>query len=111
MTTRRQTLAGGAALALTGGAKAMATPKSDVLEGHDALDLAALVKARKVSPTELLEAAIIRAEALNPRFNFMAQKHYDYARRKIAEGLPQGPFTGVPWLLKDLNTYIATVKF
>ena len=107
MTTRRQTLAGGAALALTGGAKAMATPKSDVLEGHDALGLAALVKARKVSPTELLEAAIIRAEALNPRFNFMAQKHYDYARRKIAEGLPQGPFTGVPWLLKDLNTYIA----
>ncbi len=107
MTTRRQTLAGGAALALTGGAKAMATSKSDVLEGHDALGLAALVKARKVSPTELLEAAIIRAEALNPRFNFMAQKHYDYARRKIAEGLPQGPFTGVPWLLKDLNTYIA----
>lgn len=78
-----------------------------VLDQHDSLGLAALVRARKVSPTELLEAAISRAESLNPRFNFMAQKHYDYARRRIAEGLPKGPFTGVPWLLKDLNTYIA----
>lgn len=81
--------------------------KNDLLDGHDALGLAALVKDRKASPTELLDAAIARAEAMNPRFNFMAQRHYDYARAAIAKGLPQGPFTGVPWLLKDLNTYIA----
>ena len=54
----------------------------------------------------MLDAAIARAEALNPRFGFMAQKHYDFARAEIARGLPDGPFTGVPWLLKDLNTYV-----
>lgn len=79
----------------------------DVIDSHDAMGLAALVKARQVSPSELLEASIARAEALNPRFNFIAQRHYDYARKAIAAGLPQGPFTGVPWLLKDLNTYLA----
>ncbi len=79
---------------------------ADVLDTHDAMGLAALVRRRKVSPSELLEAAIARAEALDPRFNFMAQKHYDYARAEIARGLPEGPFTGVPWLLKDLAAYI-----
>lgn len=108
MMDRRHVLATGAALAIASPLKA-ARPqgKNDLLDGHDALGLAGLVKARKVSPTELLEAAISRTEALNPRFNFMAQKHYDYGRAAIAKGLPQGPFTGVPWLLKDLNTFIA----
>ncbi|TXI07433.1 MAG: amidase [Novosphingobium sp.] len=106
-TTRREALAGGIALAATAGLPGNAHAMSEVLDTHDSLGLADLVKKRKVSPTELLEAAIGRAEALNPRFNFMAQKHYDYARKAIAAGLPQGPFSGVPWLLKDLNTYIA----
>jgi amidase len=79
---------------------------SSILDGHDALGLAELVKSGAVSPTELLDAAIAGVEAMNPRFNFMAQRHYDYAMAAIAKGLPQGPFTGVPWLLKDLNTYI-----
>jgi Asp-tRNA(Asn)/Glu-tRNA(Gln) amidotransferase A subunit family amidase len=78
-----------------------------LLATHDAVGLAQLVRRRQVSPGELLEAAIARTEALNPRFNFIAQRHYDYARKAIAAGLPEGPFTGVPWLLKDLNTNIA----
>lgn len=78
-----------------------------LLSSHDALGLAGLVRQRQVSPSELLEAAIARTEALNPRFNFVAQRHYDYARKALAAGLPKGPFTGVPWLLKDLNTHIA----
>lgn len=78
-----------------------------VLDSHDSLGLAALVKARQVSASELLEAAIARAERLDPALNFMAQKHYDYGRKAVAAGLPSGPFHGVPWLLKDLNTYIA----
>ncbi|WP_298670531.1 amidase [uncultured Sphingomonas sp.] len=77
-----------------------------LLGERDALGLAALVKAGEVSPAELLEAAIARAEALDPQFNFMAQRHYDRARAAIARGLPDGPLAGVPWLLKDLNTYI-----
>ena len=111
MMTRRAVVAGGAAAATVilaaEGRAAHAAGPSDVLDGHDALGLAALVRQRKVSPTELLDAAIARAEAINPRLNFIAQRHYDFARRAIANGLPQGPFTGVPWLLKDLNTYIA----
>lgn len=115
MATRRDVVAGGAAaLALVGGPLATGAVAAEsgrgsgtVLDEQDATGLAALVRARKVSPGELLEAAIARAEALNPRFNFMAQQHYDFAAAAIAGGLPQGPFTGVPWLLKDLNTHIA----
>ncbi|HQS96968.1 MAG: amidase [Novosphingobium sp. 35-62-5] len=106
-TTRREALAGGIALVATAGLPGSANAMDEVLDTHDCLGLADLVRKRKVSPTELLDAAIARTEALNPRFNFMAQKHYDYARKAIAGGLPQGPFTGVPWLLKGLNTYIA----
>lgn len=108
--TRRAMVAAGAAVAVGGvaGAKpAAAAAKAGLLDGHDALGLAALVKTRQVSPSELLDAAIARCEAMNPRFNFLARDHYDYARKAIARGLPQGPFTGVPWLEKDLNTFIA----
>ena len=107
--TRRESMAnvGAAALAgMTGTAKAAVT-RSSPLDTHDALGLAQLVRDKQISPSELLDAAIARTEALNPRFNFMAQKHYEHGRAAIANGLPQGPFTGVPWLLKDLNTYIA----
>lgn len=105
--TRREAIAGGLALCATAGLSGNAQAMEEVLDSHDSLGLAGLVKARKVSPAELLEAAIARAERLNPRFNFMAQKHYDRARMAVARGLPDGPFRGVPWLLKDLNTYIA----
>ncbi|MBM3512193.1 MAG: amidase [Alphaproteobacteria bacterium] len=83
------------------------TRRTSPLDTHDALGLAELIRERKVSPYEVLEEAIARAESLNPRFNFIAQQHYELSRAAIARGLPQGPFTGVPWLLKDLNTYIA----
>lgn len=110
MATRREVVAGGAAALATASSPALAAasrPASSPLDEHDALGLAALVRARKVSPVELLDAAIARAEALNPRYNFMAQKLYDRARGQVVQGLPRGPFTGVPWLLKDLNTHIA----
>jgi amidase len=99
-----------AATAIGRVAKTHASPVGkphELLDGYDALGLAALVKAKKVSATELLEAAIARTEALNPRYNFMAQKLYEYGRAQIKPGLPHGPFTGVPWLLKDLNVFIA----
>lgn len=110
MMSRRDVVATGAsAVALGMTTKVTAAPRLRVspLDTHDALGVAEQVRKRKVSPTELLEDAIERAEALNPRFNFMAQKRYDLGRAAIGQGLPQGPFTGVPWLLKDLNTYIA----
>jgi amidase len=107
-TTRRTVLAGSAALGLTGVAQAreQRMAKADEFAGYDALGLAALVKQRKVSPGELLDSAIARSEAANPKFNFLAREHYELARQAITSGLPHGPLSGVPWLIKDLNTYL-----
>ena len=76
-------------------------------ERYDALGLADLVRRREVSAEELLEAAIARVEARNPTVNAVVQKLYDYGRQAIAAGLPQGPFTGVPFVLKDLSASLA----
>jgi amidase/6-aminohexanoate-cyclic-dimer hydrolase len=74
---------------------------------YDAIGLAALVANRKVSPQELLDAAIARTEQVNPRINAVIAKHYDEARAAIRNGLPEGPFRGVPFLLKDLHALLA----
>jgi amidase len=79
-------------------------------EQYDALGLADLVKRGKVSPAELLESAIERVEARNGAVNAVTMKLYDYGRKAIADGLPDGPFTGVPFLLKDLTASLAGVK-
>jgi amidase len=68
---------------------------------YDAMGLAALVKAREVSADELLDAAIARIEQFNPDINALAQIFYDRAKTQIAAGLSDGPFTGVPFLVKD----------
>ena len=68
-------------------------------ERYDALGLAGLVQARHVTPEELLEAAIQRVEARNPLVNAVTMPLYDYGRRAIAAGLPDGPFRGVPFLM------------
>jgi amidase len=79
-------------------------------ERYDGLGLAALVKARQVSAAELLNAAMERAEQRNPATNAIVNRMYDQAQAAIAAGLPTGPFTGVPYLLKDLGPlYAGTV--
>lgn len=72
-------------------------------EDYDALGLAELVRDGEVTAEELLDAAIARAEARNPAVNAIVDKLYDHGRRAIAAGLPDGPFTGVPYLLKDIG--------
>ncbi|MFB9965907.1 amidase [Sinosporangium siamense] len=67
----------------------------------DGLGQAALVKAGEVTPTELLDAAIQRIERANPDVNAVVTTMYDQAHRVAAGSLPDGPFTGVPFLLKD----------
>jgi Asp-tRNA(Asn)/Glu-tRNA(Gln) amidotransferase A subunit family amidase len=69
---------------------------------HDATALAGLVRRGEVSPAELAEAAIGLIERHNPAINAITQRMDDFARAAIAEGLPDGPFRGVPILLKDL---------
>src|SRR5579872_4589595 len=70
---------------------------------YDAVGLADLVRKKEVTPQELLDEAIARTEKVDPKINAVVVKHYDYARRQIEKGLPEGPFTGVPFLLKDLD--------
>ncbi|QJW88264.1 amidase [Spirosoma taeanense] len=70
---------------------------------HDATALADLVRTGEVTPGELLETAIARAEAVNPKLNAIVTPLYDMGR-SIATHLPQGgAFRGVPFLLKDLE--------
>ena len=79
-------------------------------DSYDALGLAALVKAGEVSATEVLEAAIARIEARNPAINAVVMELYDLAAQAIEQGLRQGPFTGVPYLLKDLGSALAGAR-
>ena len=76
-------------------------------ENHDAVGLAALVASGETTPDELLEAAIERVEARNGAVNAVTNRLYDYGRQAIAEGLPDGPLKGVPYLLKDLSASLA----
>ena len=78
-------------------------------ERYDATGLADLVRRRQVSAADLLEAAIERVQARNGAVNAVTMPLYDYARAAIAAGLPDGPFTGVPFLMKDLTASIAGV--
>ncbi|MHB8146855.1 MAG: amidase [Vulcanimicrobiaceae bacterium] len=76
-------------------------------ERYDAIGLAQLVRDRHVTAAELLEAAIQRAEAANPRLNGLVARRYDRARGDAGSGLPDGPFQGVPFLVKDLGPELA----
>lgn len=74
---------------------------------HDATGLARRVARGDVSPVELLDTAIARAEAVNPTLNAVVHRFDERARRWIEDGLPEGPFRGVPLLLKDLTVALA----
>src|SRR6202047_310131 len=75
----------------------------------DGVGLADLVRRKQVSAGELLDEAIARTAKVDPKVNAVVVKHYDYAKRQIDNGLPDGPFTGVPFLLKDLEILGGTV--
>jgi amidase len=75
---------------------------------YDAVGLAELVRKKQVSPEELLDEAIARTAKVDPQINAVVVKHYDYAERQIERGLPDGPFTGVPFLLKDIDVLKGT---
>lgn len=73
------------------------------LGARDATELAGMVASGQVTPTELLDAALAAVEARNPAINAVVLVQEAAARRAIADGLPRGPFRGVPFLLKDLG--------
>jgi amidase len=69
---------------------------------YDGVGLAALLARKEVTPLELVEAAIARAEALNPQLNAIVYRCFDRAREQAKQGVADGPFKGVPFLLKDI---------
>ncbi|MBV8577718.1 MAG: amidase [Acetobacteraceae bacterium] len=75
-------------------------------EQHDAMALAALIGGREVTALEVIEAAIERAEALNPAINAITVPLYERARAAAEAQLGAGPLAGVPFLLKDLGALL-----
>ena len=72
-------------------------------ESYDGLGLADLVLKGEVSPSELVEEAITRIERHNPKLNAVIYKAFDEARTAAKGKLPDGPFKGVPFLIKDID--------
>lgn len=79
-------------------------------EDHDGMGLAALLRQRKVSATELLDAAIARTEQRNPGVNAVVIPMFEQARAAAQAPLADGPFAGVPFLLKDLGLNVPGVR-
>ncbi|HEX4842229.1 MAG TPA: amidase family protein [Limnobacter sp.] len=76
---------------------------------YDALGLAELVRKGEVSAAELLEESIARTNKVNPTIHAVIRPMYDHARLQAKQ--PQdGPFMGVPFLLKDLIASYAGVE-
>ena len=79
----------------------------DLLDG---LAQAELVRRGDVKPIELLDRAIARLERVNGVLNAVVTPMYEHARERALGDLPEGPFRGVPFLLKDLFTAYAGVR-
>ncbi|MCP4415378.1 MAG: amidase [Chloroflexi bacterium] len=75
------------------------------LEDFDALELAKLVKNGEAQPIELLEAAIARAEEVNPQLNAIVTPMYELARESVQKEIPAGKFAGVPFLIKESGAF------
>src|SRR6202050_1522766 len=73
----------------------------------DATAQADLVRRGEASAAELVEAAIGRIEAVNPKLAPVSRTRFDQARAEAAGDLPDGPFRGVPILFKDLGCTVA----
>ncbi len=73
----------------------------------DATELASLVRSGRASPDELVDEAIARIERLDPTINAVIHERFDAARAEARGELPDGPFRGVPFLVKDLGCEMA----
>lgn len=71
----------------------------------DATAQADLVRRREVKPLELVDAAIARVERINPKLNAVIIPLFERARKEAAGTIPDGPFRGVPFAIKDLDVY------
>ena len=80
---------------------------SEEIRSLDATAQAELVAGGEVSPEELVEIAVGRAEEVNPEINAIIGPLYEEGKAAAAGDLPDGPFRGVPFLFKDLGAGLA----
>ncbi|MCW2605504.1 MAG: nylA [Frankiales bacterium] len=73
----------------------------------DATACAELVRTGAASPAELVDDAIARIERVDPQLNAVVRDRFTSARSEAGGELPDGPFRGVPMLLKDLGCHVA----
>src|ERR1043165_8179498 len=78
---------------------------------HDATGLAELIKKKEVTPTELLDIAIKRAEEVNPKMNAVVTKLYDLASEQLKNIDTTAPLGGVPYLIKDLGPQLKGTRY
>jgi amidase len=90
------------------GATQAAAPSAD-LSSYDAMGLAELIRTKQITPREVIEDTIRKIEAINPKLNAVIHKIYESAREQALQAKGEGPFAGVPLLVKD-NATIAGVQ-
>jgi amidase len=103
---RRRVLMGAAALGLGAcapKAAPVAVKTSDALGDLDGVALAARIRSKEITALEAVDAAIARADAVDPAINAIVTKLYDRARADARKPAFTGPFGGVPTFIKDLN--------
>ena len=101
---RRQFLGSAAAAALAGaGLRPQRAAAHDAFSGYDGVGQAELVRSKQATALELVNSAIARIEAANPKLNAVVWEMFEHARTRAKGALPASPLTGVPYLVKDLN--------
>ena len=105
MPTRRSVLKQGTAIIAMSSFFSACGPKSATPEGSsgfvDGVGIAEQISKGEITAAEAVEAAISRAEAINPKINAFAYEGFAAAREQVAD-LPEGALSGVPTVMKDL---------
>ena len=78
---------------------------------HDATALAELVRNGETTAGELLDVAMARLARWNPRINAVVLELEERASQQIRRGIQDAPFAGVPFLVKDLDGFLAGAEF
>lgn len=104
LTPRRRFLGSVAAVALAGAAsRPERAVARDAFSSYDAIGQAQLVRSKQATALELVDAAITRIEAANPKLNAVVWEMFEHARTRAKGSLPASPLSGVPYLIKDLD--------
>jgi amidase len=101
---RRQFMGSAAATALAGvGLRPQRAAAHDAFSGYDGIGQAQLVRSKQATALELVDSAIARIEAANPKLNAVVWEMFEHARTRAKGALPASPLSGVPYLIKDMN--------